>query len=154
MSDDRLSRLCHQLFTIEYPGAIQKIADMCSDTYEWVYQNINGRAKSGPHVKILRAGYLVTGDARLKRELEPEGYELIPQRTADAQKCLESEATDVVLQASNLIEQIRTALKDGIVSKDEADDLERQFCQIDKELIEARATMRSFVNKKSQLNTQ
>lgn len=141
MSECRLSRLLNSILISEHRGAIYDVADLMGETYNHVHKQISGY--TNVHVNTLKSAFIVTKDPRLKRELEPDGYELIPARTATATKCPESEITDVILHAARLIEMARNSLEDGTITRDEADALEKQFCQIEKELIEARAAIRS-----------
>jgi hypothetical protein len=144
--DNRIPRLLKEILVYRYPGAIEKVADHLGDTYDYVWSQTHGRVN--PHIKVIRAAYIVTGDPRLKRELEPEGFELVPTREGEASKCAESEATDIMLQTSKLIEDLREVLEDGVITNDEADQLEKSFSAIEKELIEARAAIRNAAQRK------
>lgn len=144
--DNRVPRLLKQILVYQYPGAIEKVADYLGDTYDYVWSQTHGRVN--PHIKVLRAAYIVTGDPRLKRELEPEGYELVSARDAKAQRDAESEATDIMLHTSRMIEKLRDSLVDGVITTDEAEELEKSFCDIEKELVEARAAIRAAAENK------
>ena len=140
MNENRLPRLLKEILVYRNPGAIEKVADSLGETYDYIWSQTHGRVN--PHIKVLRAAFLATKDPRLKRELEPDGFELVRERTAKALKAPEAESTDIVLQVSNLIDQLRKALSDGTITPQESDGLEKQFCEIEKELIEARVAVR------------
>ena len=117
------------------------------ETYNHVHKQVSGY--TNVHVNTIKAAFVVTGDPRLKRELEPEGYELVHKREAEALRCPESEATDIILQSSNLIEKIRQAVKDGRITQSEVLELEKCFCDVERELIEARTAVRSMAENRS-----
>lgn len=147
MSEDRLSRLLNSVLVCENRGLIEEVADRMGESYNHVHKQVSGYVNI--HVNTLKAAFLVTKDPRLKRELEPEGYELVQKRNAEALRCPESEATDIVLQSSNLIEKIRQALADGKITQSELLDLEKSFCDVERELIEARTAVRNAAGGKN-----
>lgn len=146
MADDRISRLLKDVLVYRNPGSIERVADYMGETYDHIWSQTHGRVN--PKIQVVKAAYVITGDQRLKRELEPEGHELVPAREAEAIRDAESESTDIVIHASRLIERLRGAVHDGAITEVEAEGLEKSFCDLEKELIEARSAVRRLAENK------
>ena len=116
----REARLLKQCLMYDYDGnGIQAVAGLLNETYDYVWSQTHERIN--PHIKVLRAAYIITGDPRLKKELEPDGFELVPKRKATGEvKSMEGEAIDVIIHAAKIMEQIQAVIEDGKVTSEEA----------------------------------
>jgi len=113
-----ITELLKEILVSTHRGSAYEVAEIAGLAYRTVIDQTDGRIN--PSVEVIKASWLVTKDPRLKRLLEPEGWELarkaeMVQPTRDA----EGETTDVILAASTLIESIRKAKEDGRLTKEE-----------------------------------
>ena len=147
MADSRISRLLKEILVYKYPGAIEKVADCLGETYDHIWSQTHGRVN--PKIEVVKAAFLVTGDPRLKRELEPGGYELVRERTApEGLKNAEAELIDIVLASARVITRLRETASDGRIPADALNELERCFCDLEKEFIDARSAIRSMSDRR------
>jgi len=147
MADSRISRLLKEILVYKHPGAIEKVADCLGETYDHIWSQTHGRVN--PKIEVVKAAFIVTGDQRLKRELEPEGYELVWERAAPVGlKDAEAELTDIVLASARVITRLRESAPDGRMTAEALDDLERCFCDLEKEFIEARHAIRNMSDRR------
>lgn len=136
----KIARLLKECLIYKYPGSIEKVADLLGDTYNYVHAQTHERVN--PHIKVIRAAFLVTGDQRFKRELEPDGWELVRKRQAQGKiKSMEGEAVDVVVATSDVIREIRKSIEDGKVTADELDNIECGLDRIESQVVELRAAV-------------
>ena len=141
--NNRIPRLLKEVLVYRHPGAIEKVADLLGDTYDYVWSQTHGRVN--PHIKVIKAAFVITGDPRLKRELEPEGYELVRERGCPEKlKNAEAELVDVVLASAKIITRLRETARDGRIPSDALDEMEKCLCDLEKEFIEARSAIRSM----------
>lgn len=134
--------LFYEILICQHRGAIEKVANLVGCAYSTVHEYCGDRRKTPP-VWLYKAAFLVTGDPRLKRRLEPEGYELVPKRCGlPADKPVEAEMTDVVLAMGRAIEAFRLASADQKITKDELIQIEKELAQAALEVAEAQKAVK------------
>ncbi len=122
----------------------QKVANEAGLAYRTVNEYCNDVRKTVP-VQVIKAAYKVTKDPRLKKLLEPEGYELVLKQiifppTNDYNK----EISDVNISLANLLQTIREADADGIITKKEKITIKKSFGDVLKEVNEVEALIDAF----------
>ncbi len=143
MSDGRINNLLYEILVMNQKGAMYDVAELTGYAYRSVHDFCSVLNKNVP-TKIIKAAYLVTKDPRLKRELEPEGYELsIKKEGLDYSEDFHKEISDVNIKLSSLLLTFRDALEDKKISKQEKITLKKQWEEVSKELAEVGALIDS-----------
>jgi|Deesub1362A_J573_1020465.scaffolds.fasta_scaffold01994_13 hypothetical protein len=129
---------------------VPKVADEACVSDSTVYASCDGR--NNPNLEVVKATFVVTGDPRLRRLLEPRGWRLVPDEAqARPQRDAEGELTDVVLAASEAIQQVREAVAPHSpagrrLSLEEAILIDRSLAEVERQLAEARAAVEALKN--------
>ena len=135
------AELLKEILVYDTRGLGVLVAEKAGLAYRTVMDNTDLRAN--PNVEVIKAAWLVSGDPRLKKLLEPEGYELMP-KACDVRptKSVEGEATDVSIAKARLLEAYRNASADGDIDRKESIDIERFMDQLDREHEEFKVRIR------------
>lgn len=127
---------------------VPAVADEACVSDSTVYASCDGR--NNPNLDVLKATFVVTGDPRLRRLLEPRGCRLVADsEQVRPSKEAEPELTDVILSSSVAIRRVREATDpDGPggrrVTREEAHDLDCCLAEMERELAEARAAVQAL----------
>ncbi|MCF8124489.1 MAG: hypothetical protein K9K34_18965 [Desulfarculaceae bacterium] len=122
MSTAEHTALFMEIFVYRKSGRVNldTLALATGRAYATVHELATDGRKHKP-VWLWRGAFVVSGDHRFKRELEPEGWELTRRGKAQpATSSLEREGTDAILEASRSVELVRAAVADGVVTPAEA----------------------------------
>lgn len=138
---DGVARLLKEILVTQNRGGCNQIADDLGCSYDEVWEATHERAN--PSVRIVAATYARFPDLRLKRLLEPAGYELVhkqdgPRSVGDV--C--QETTDVVLASA---EAVRLARESLTGNARQAAKLLAALDLVENELAEARAAAAKLI---------
>ncbi len=118
-----VAELLKEIVIYEHRGSIYKIAELAGLAHTSARDHLNGR--TNPSVEVIKAAWLVTRDPRLKKLLEPDGYELVPVRPArPTAETFESGLVDLSIIGGDIASYWRQAIEDGIIDPEESRILE------------------------------
>lgn len=147
MADTEGTALLHEILIQEGDGTrIKQVAEVACVSTNTVYAWCDGRIN--PPLIAYKASFLVTGDPRLRRLLEPEGWVLCRARDRvglEAGRSLIDEAADVFDATTDIRRAAQEALKDGHIDREEEVELERRIDAAQKELDEVSARLKAIL---------
>jgi len=142
------SKLLNEILRIGARGLIEPVAIEAGVAYDTVYDQCRGNVN--PSIQVIKAAYIITQDPRLKRMLEPTGYELTPKdQLYLPEKPVHDEAVDVILAVSQFIEAHREAFRDGRYSAQEKVDLVNILKRVKRESGELETALMDDMNELS-----
>jgi len=117
MSD--LNDLLYEIFHYQHRGCVERVAEVAGLARRTVDEYATDNRKTVP-VNVIKASWLVTEDPRLKRLLEPEGWTLVPKDEALAPTSdWEKEIGDVYMAVTGILDEVRKAIEDGKIDRNE-----------------------------------
>jgi hypothetical protein len=134
------SELLSEILKYEHRGSVKAVAQAAVCAESTIYSNMDGKAN--PSVWVIKAAFEVTGDPRLKKLLEPDGWELVRKKgTVESDKPVEAEAMDVVVCVGDFVEDYRRKMDDGRLETHEAVALLGKIATLKTELDELEAAV-------------
>ncbi len=145
---DGVARLLKEILVFRHRNGIEQVADQLNETYDYVWSQTHER--TNPSVNTIKAAFLVTKDPRLKRILTPAGFKLSPDKMTDRPVSgYEHEIGDLDIAVSTLRMKFREAMKDNMISKNEAIDISILIENIRLELIDVETVLKNYSKKPS-----
>lgn len=142
-----ITELLYEILIQTNRGSLDEAAKEAGYAYRTANEYCNDHRKTPP-VEFLKAAWLVTEDPRLKRLLEPEGYELTPKAAARAHTGnWEREIGDINIAAANLLSIVREALTDDEIDRKEKIKIRRAVDMIKFELAQVEDIASSIVTR-------
>lgn len=137
---NRTAELLREIMFSDNYGVAGRIAERANLAYQTVHSQTDGR--STPSVELVRAAFLETLDPRIKRILEPQGYELVPRAQGlTPTGSLVEEIGDIHDATADLRRQAKAAAEDGRLDREETNALLRLAGQVEMELAEVKAVI-------------
>ena len=134
-----LNDLLYEVLEMQNRGSLEKAADLAEIAYSTANKYC-ADSRTTPPLHFIKAAWLVTKDPRLKRRLEPEGFELVPKKESlMPSQDWEREIGDVHIALSGLHAEVRDALEDGRIDRHEANGLLKTVGRVRVELAELEA---------------
>ena len=138
------ARLLQEILVTGDKDLTKEVALVAGKSRAWVseqyYRNIN------VSVHAITAAFTVTQDPRLKRLLEPRGWELHKVIPVSSTKNTTREMLDVMSALGRLAEKLEQAEADNEIEVSEALSLLGDIGRVEIELAELKASVGKFVN--------
>lgn len=139
MSED--NELLYEILINDNYGASNKVASALNIAYRTVHEYCCNPNRNIP-IRVWKTVFLITGDPRAKKKLEPSGYELRPVVAGDPEASMDKEMGDAIIAINAIWSKYRDALADAKISKAELLELESCFVSLDKEIADIKALVR------------
>ena len=133
------ARLLQEILVTGDRDLTKEVALVAGKSRAWVseqyYKNINSS------IHCIKAAWLVTGDPRLKKLLEPDGWELRKVVAAASTKGVEQEALDLIVSVSEFVKTYRAAYADDRLTPQEKVALLTSVKDVEIELAELKSAV-------------
>lgn len=140
MEPARQSELFYEVFIARRDGRVSITALALASGFaeSTIYEIVSDHRREKP-VWLWRAAFETSGDHRFKMQMEPQGWILIPDPrfTRPATTSLTAELTDPILAASQALEALRQALRDGRIDPQENAEIRRHIDMVRHECAQA-----------------
>lgn len=133
---------------VMYDGvcSVKEVARIAGLAESTVYDNLSGR--NNPSLEVVRAAFLASRDPRLKRLLEPEGWELSEvSRPKAPTEDWEKETGDVYIALSALHSEVREAMESGNMKPNALARILKGVDEVSRQVAELRSLAEEFMDR-------